>query len=113
MGDRARPTAAVLGVWQRAEVLWREDPATAGRKGHEGLYSAWRRLFPGVSEQSYFGVWDGGEGDLLLYPGGVLVFAGPPGTKEVRRARPEDLDLLPAPPAADNRLVPPHFTGGA
>jgi hypothetical protein len=96
MGDRARPTEAVLDVWQRAEVLWREDAATVGRPGHEGLYSAWRRLFPGVSEQSYFGVWDGGEGDLLLYPSGVLVFAGPPGTREVRRARAADLVLLPA-----------------
>ncbi len=68
MGDRARPTEAVLGVWQRAEVLWREDAATAGRPRHEGLYSAWRRLFPGVSEQSYFGVWDGGEGGPAAVP---------------------------------------------
>jgi hypothetical protein len=95
MGENARPTEAVLGVWRRAEVLWREDAATVGQKGHEGLYSAWQRLFPGVSEQSYFGVWDGGSGDLLLYPGGVLVFAGPPGKREVRRAWAEDAGLLP------------------
>jgi hypothetical protein len=96
MGEEARPTEAVLAAWRRAEVLWREDAGTAGRPGHEGLYAAWRRLFPGVPEQSYVGVWDGTDGDLLLYPGGVLVHAGPPGTREVRRVRGEDRGLLPA-----------------
>jgi hypothetical protein len=96
MGEEARPTEEVLTAWRRAEVLWREDPATIGQKGHEGLYSAWRRLFPGVDEQSYVGVWDGQGGDLLLYPGGVLVFAGAVGKKEIRRVCDEDLRLLPA-----------------
>lgn len=66
--------------------VWAEDDATVGTAGHETVRAAFRRLSGReLDPAEALSREDGGDGELLLLPGGWQVWWGYPGSSTISR----------------------------
>lgn len=65
--------------------VWCEDDATYMLEDHEDLRDAWRRLYgePYPGKKAAVEVFDGGDCDWILYPGGRVALSSFPGNSEI------------------------------
>lgn len=69
---------------RRARPVWVEDDATCSQCDHEGLRTAWRRLFKTEMPEAVE-TWNGGDAVYLRMPGDLVVIESYPGNSEIRK----------------------------